>query len=408
METLSQVKPVLQNRTQTLRLIFGLLLTLVGIVILVRMIAIAVIFQEDYKTYYNAASNLLAGESVYASENYQTPFTAIFFVPLALLPAGLSSLVWAIISIFIYFWMIILVLRELDIQLTLDGKVLLTGLALCWYPFFNHIFYGQLSIVIAGCVIGGWALLRRGKQLPAGLLIGLGAVLKLYPALLILYIILRRQWKAALGFVLAGVMGMIISVIILGPQDVIFYFSDAMVNRILNYTAPNNVSIFGAFSRLFTGSRWIDPLVNAPWLYTLLTGLTVLAIIILLCRITLKHREDAHSADLAYAFTIVSMLLISPFTWQHAFPLLVLPFAVIVLSIAERSTPLLRQLTLIAVFLVSFPDRALYNLIMKPEQIQAVPWYEALLLLAPTIGLFILGWLLGDFQKNHLAKEVKP
>ena len=91
----------------------------------------------------------------------------------------------------------LIVSRELNIALAPHWVALMVGLALCWPPFQEQMALGQWSLLIAASLIGCWALLRHGRDRLAGVLLGFACLIKLFPGLLIIYLLRWRWWAAA-------------------------------------------------------------------------------------------------------------------------------------------------------------------------------------------------------------------
>ena len=69
----------------------------------------------------------------------------------------------------------------------------------------NYRYAGQAA-VIAALVLAGWLLVRDRDRVLGGVLIGVAAVLKLFPAFLIVPLLLARRWKASVSLVATGVI----------------------------------------------------------------------------------------------------------------------------------------------------------------------------------------------------------
>lgn len=57
--------------------------------------------------------------------------------------------------------------------------------------------FNQLTLPLLALLLGGLAALERGRPVRAGILLGLSVVLKLLPAVLLVWLALKRQWRAA-------------------------------------------------------------------------------------------------------------------------------------------------------------------------------------------------------------------
>lgn len=352
---------------------------------------------QDFGQDYRAGRALYDGGTIYdpTFDNNHTPFDALVVAPFVLLPFGAAFLLWSLISLACLGLIGWLVLSELQIDLARHWLVLLTGLALCWFPTLAHMALGQWSLLLAACVIGAWALLRRRRERLAGVLIGVAILIKLFPGLLVLYLLLRRRWWAAGAAIAAFALGMLLTVAIVGPGDTLYFFRHVAASNTEAYQVfPINLSFTGVYSRLLVDGAWVRPLVAAPKLAWLLTSLTSLAALTLLARQLRRAKPGQLGEDVLFSLTCLAMLLISPITWQHGLSLLLLPFGLLLRELLARPRRWMVGLTLLAVVLVSLPDRDIARALMAAYAPNRMPWFAALSLLGATIGLIVLWGLL--------------
>ncbi len=328
--------------------------------------------------------------------NIHPPFDALLFAPLALLPYNLAALLWSALSFALYVWIAITIIGELDIQLAGHWRILLIGMGLCWYPLLMHIALGQLSLLIVGCLIGCWALLRHQRDGWAGVLLGLACLIKLYPALLVLVLLLRRRWRAAgaaLGTIAAGGL---LTLLLVGPGDVLRYGMQVISQATGEHgLSPVNASLAGVLGRLLSTGPWVTPLVDAPRAASALFVLIALGLLTLLARQQTRLAPTAAGDDRAWALGCIAMLLLSPITWQHSFPALLLPLGLLLRNAQLRPERAGIALLLLTALLVSLPDVSLARVLMNYYSPYNMPWFAALALLAPTIGMALLWWQVG-------------
>jgi hypothetical protein len=401
-------------------LILGGALAALGVLLLLLRVQNALVVSSDFTQDYVAAQAFRDGRSIYVEltqadlsasalrteraliapypiVNFHPPFNVLLFAPLTVLPYDQAVLVWSALSCLLYLGIGYTVLFELRIPLAHHWRLLLLGLALCWYPFQAHIALGQLSLLVAACVICCWALLRRGREKLAGVLLGLACLIKLFPGLIILYLLLRRRWWAAGAAVVTFAAGNLLSLVLVGPRDVLdYYMRMAPQDAAMHGSSPINVAMAGMIRRLFEDGPWVSPLLNVPLLATSLIGLCSLGALILL-RFQIGHLSQvAGKDDWAFALVCVAMLLISPITWWHVFPLLLLPFGLLLQDL--RAQPNRRRLSicLLSLALVSLPAIDIARALMDMYAPYRVPWFAGLLLVFPTIGLVLLWWALAS------------
>ena len=383
-------------------IIVGGILCAAGVFMTARYTLVHTTMHSDFTNDYRAAQALRAGNSIYGATNDHPPFMTFMFVPLTLLPYRSAFLLWSLLSLCFYIFSIWCVVRTLRIETALSWTPLLLGTALCWYPFLAHVALGQVSLFLLVCLIGGWGSLRREQDWLAGGLFGFATAVKLFPGLVILYLLLRKRWKALGTMALVALSCSLLPLLAISPKDFALYFLEvAPRNAARCAVFPVNSSLTGAFSKLFLEGAWIQPLVNVPWLARLLIVASSLLVLAGLCwqlwRLPLTQWGD----DFAFAYVCVAMILLSPISWQHVFPLLLLPFGLLVKVQQVYPRQQLRTLSLLAFTLLSLPDVEIAKVLMQMFSPYRMPWFAALVFLAPTAGLFLL-WYLLDRSVNSL------
>lgn len=359
---------------------------------------------SDFLTYYTTAKSLLIGESIYSSPNIQFPFVSILFVPFALLPIYPAVVIWNIFSILLYLLNAILVIKELPIRLTKYQYYLLIGIAFCWYPLLAHIGLGQVSLLVSTCLISGWALIRRNKSCLAGIFVGFACLVKLFPGIILIYFLLRKQWNSAATFITTILAGLIITVLLVGEQDMYYYLSHGvLVDSQSHIVYPINYSLTGFLRRSFTENGWVQPIAVSPLIASMLTVLASLLVLFLLIKCLFRLPQTNYGEDAAFSITLITMLLLSPISWQHILPVLVLPFGLLLSWMQRDSKPKIRILSLLTFVMVSLPDIEMARILMALFAPKPMPWHVSLLLLAPAAALIILWYLihLYSIQNNR-------
>ncbi len=169
-----------------------------------------------------------------------------------------------------------------------------------------------------------------------------------------------------------------------------------------------NHSLNGVITRLFgERSGWTEPLIQLPRINSLLIILLNSAILIYTI---LKMREmtvKQELVDYAFGLTIVAMLLLSPITWGHIFPVLILPLSILLRDYIREPSPRRLRLLLIILFFLSLPDVLIARGLMAIHHPFRMPWYSMLLTLGPSAGIVFL-WIVlmrsssvGRLSKRH-------
>jgi uncharacterized membrane protein len=254
-------------------------------------------------------------------------------------------------------------------------------------------------------VIGCWALLRRGREGLAGALLGLACLIKLFPGLIVLYLLLRRRWRAAGAALGTFAAGNLLALALVGPGDTIAYVVRMAPRDSAEHgLSPINVALAGVIRRLLADGPWVSPLIDAPLLATLLIGLACLGALAILLRQIGLTPPPAEDDDRAFALVCVIMLLISPLTWWHIFPLLLLPFGLLLQDLRTRLDRWKLGLGLLSLTFASLPAIEIARTLMEWYAPYRIPWFVGLLLSFPTIGLVLLWWALASRASAGLRR----
>jgi hypothetical protein len=186
-----------------------------------------------------------------------------------------------------------------------------------------------LGFILLLLVVGAWAAAKTERWYAAGILLGLAAAIKLFPAFLLLYFCLTRRWKVVASAVLTFVVISAITLGVLGPGAYVTYFNDVLPSVEVLRSNWINASLPGLWSKLFNpaAGQHVEALWQSPALAQALTLVSCFPIIAAFGWITLKARTGVEH-DLAFALAVTAMLLVSPITWDHYLVLLLLPTAV--------------------------------------------------------------------------------
>ena len=360
---------------------------------------------SDFVQDYIAANSLRRGGSLYGEDikklenemlgfngppNFHPPFNALLFLPFSFLSYNKAFVVLGVISLILLLLINQLVVKDLE----LNGEWFLnfTCFTLCWYPFISCLGNGQSSMIIAACLIGGWFCLRLKKEYIAGFLFAIATLMKLFPGLVLLYLLILKQWRTFFATVSFIVVGLIVTTIIVGLDDMLTYVMIIVARDIDDYRGyVLNHSIGGIVTRLFGKPMgWFEPLVELPYIASLL--IILLSIGVLIYTI-LKLKEMATKKELtdyAFGLTMVTMLLLSPITWSHIFPVLILPIGLLLREYINEPSPKTLRLFLFILFLVSLPDVIIARSLMSIYYPFKMPLYGRALTLGPGVGIVFL------------------
>ncbi len=303
----------------------------------------------DFSAYWLAGSKLLAGASTYGSFQLFGPYPpqglqylylyppplAAFVAPLSLLFADyqLANWVWAGLGAAILVAFVLAVGRREGLfepdrfrgLLAGEGRWLLVGGAFALPPVIGELVLGNVHLLLLGLFGLAWLGIRRGTlngERLAGAAIGVAAVVKVFPAMLLLWFLLRRRWTAAAFTVVGAGVASLLALPLTGIQPWLDYPA-----VLANLSAPIDTR---------------DTLAPTVWLAPFLgenrgAGFTAARIVVTVLGLAAlawaARRLDERTS---FAVAVVASLLIAPALYHHYLAILVLPF---MLALASRVAP---------------------------------------------------------------------
>lgn len=173
-------------------------------------------------------------------------------------------------------------------------------------PVRESLGFGQVNLLLFALIIGDLVAMRRGSRW-AGVGIGLATAIKLTPALFIVYLLVSRQWRAALTA--AGTtVGVTVAAHLLLPKESAAYFGQILwqTERVGVADMTPNQSLAGLLSRLYDSH-------STP-------GLLWIAFALVMLAVGLSRAVTAHGeGDELTAFALVGLTanVVSPISWSH-------------------------------------------------------------------------------------------
>lgn len=234
------------------------------------------------------------------------PFAAIVFYPLHLLPFGFVALCWTVGTMAALYGVVRISQRLLGVPAGAGHRIAMawTAVGIWTEPLRSTFDYGQVNVILALAAL--WAAYSSRWWL-SGLLVGLGAGVKLTPAITGVYFLGVRRWGAAVFSAVVFVLTIAVSVLVVG-DDTRYYFTELIgdPDRVGPIATSFNQSWRGGISRIIGHDAGYGPLV--------LAGLAVTALLAILAWRTLSARRDRLGLLL-----VVQLfgLLLSPISWTH-------------------------------------------------------------------------------------------
>jgi alpha-1,2-mannosyltransferase len=288
---------------------------------------------EDLLVYRAAGRAVLADHSLYAPDfgtaNHSPfglafiypPFSALLFIPLVIVPAGLAKVVMVLLNAAactIFFGIIVVAATDewgrlrswgsLTAPISVRTAIVVFTAAVVFVlstPVQATIEFGQVNLILAAAV--ALDILVPHVPWPRGLLVGLALAIKLTPAVFVGYFLLTRQWRA-LAVSLATATSAVALSWLVCPSDTTRYFTSMVVEprRFGGLAFASNQSLRGVIARIPA----LDPMHGVIWGVA-----TVLVLALATVAIEVSRRSgDTVAAMLSAAFI---GLLCAPVSWGH-------------------------------------------------------------------------------------------
>jgi hypothetical protein len=285
-----------------------------------------------------------------------TPFSTLAMWPIAALSPLVAKHIWIVFNLALLFPIALLVRTITGLSLLQIGILFAIT-----FPLHRNLLYGQyyiflLAILTAAC----WAAQRRYSRL-AGALVALGIAVKIFPILLVLYFLRKRDWKALSACVLTVALCELASIACFG-----WSLHRTYLLQVLPWTLrgecldPYNLassSISSLLHRLFIYEpQWnTHPALRAPWLYAVLHPILQMAL--LAPALLWVDAEDSASAriPIEWSALLFVTLAISPLPASYHFTVLILPMAALCAHLLRSGKTGLLAITVLLDLAVGYP-----------------------------------------------------
>lgn len=319
---------------------------------------------SDLPQYRGAARAVVEGTSLYEVRNSKgspysgSPALAVAMLPLLLVNEFWGSLLWYVLTLLMSvhaLWLCVQIGRKFW-PVAASQQFWWCSLAclLVLPHFWNGLKWQNVSLLATYLIIASLWLYLHDRSCRAGLCLAGAVVLKLFPALLVLYF----AWKRKFG-VVAFVAVWLVVILVVVPSGVLGWKSnmayleqwwtevclsasapDAAAGRVIFKQAysvgrSNNQSVQAVLYRLIVGRS--GPGDSSADRLARLVGRGAAACLLLISAYPLwrgRATSDQPRVVLEFCFVSLLMLLVSPVTLFHYFTLLALPVTVGIMTLA--------------------------------------------------------------------------
>jgi len=188
----------------------------------------------DFTSYLKSARALIEGGDPYHAHEhfpYVYPlFLAFVLIPFALLPYWMSNLLWLGMSIasLLVSCLALLRIAGTEIKTSQGRHVLVSGLLaliVIGGPVQNNMGNGQVNLIVVACCVMFLYHLTREQRLLGGVWLAAAISLKLLPAIFLMFLVFRKEWRVALYAVGFTILFCLLPFVVVGTTVFDFYAS---------------------------------------------------------------------------------------------------------------------------------------------------------------------------------------
>ena len=259
-----------------------------------------------------------------------TPFSTLAMWPIAGLPPLVAKHAWLILNLALLFPIVWLMRSVTGLSLLQVGCLV----GLC-FPLHRNFLYGQYYVVLLGILTAAlWAVQRQRNYL-AGSLLALGVAVKIFPVILALHFVKKKNWAALSACLFTGILCAVTSISVFGWSLHRTYLLQVLPGTLrgeaLDPYDLSSSSLSSLLHRLFIFEPQLNthPALHAPWLFAVLHPALQWALLLPALLWIDARDSSATRTGLEWSALLLATLTLTPLPASYHFTVLILPVAVI-------------------------------------------------------------------------------
>lgn len=279
---------------------------------------------------------------------YNPPFVALALTPLTYTSLLRAYELWFILNVIILCVTILLIYNmfiKRSFPLTV-GAIIMT---IIFLPNILSLLFGQWGTVLFFLFLATWFLWAKKYFFAAGFILSLILVKPHFLLLIVLVLLLQKQWQILKGFALGVFILGLLSLFIVGPAGIVSYFN--ILTQITSVNkAEYSMDIFSQHSlqTVFMLSINTSSIANVRPLWI------VSSLVFIVCTCYLwrkKYSPTSVCFGLQWATLIIASLLVSPHTHFHDLPILMSANIALLFSFSVSKTKQVKKILLATVIM---------------------------------------------------------
>ncbi|MBI5044749.1 MAG: DUF2029 domain-containing protein [Candidatus Levybacteria bacterium] len=272
----------------------------------------------DFNVFYGGLKAYLAGGNPYkdvigsSMKFLYPPIALFFFLPVAFFERAEASIIWTVLSIILFITSIVFLFKTEKRKIFSNEFFILSSFSFLMFPLKFNLGMGQFNNVNLFLLSLFLLLTSRGRFALSGTAVGLSLILKVFPVLLLPYLLIIKQFKAFQLSVLVVIAGVAIGFVVVRQELTEYFFGSSLLGTLRSWPLDYyNQALSGLLG------RWLGVSFTTLCIKYFLTFLLIGASFFIYWK-----KRSVKSIHLLAASSIFPLSLITlTFSWQHYFVL---------------------------------------------------------------------------------------
>lgn len=255
------------------------------------------------------------------------PTLADMLIPLTFFPFATAGKIWATINYATLPLISLLIVKLLKLKVISLGSLLILMALFSYSPVLQCIAVGQVSILLLLLWTCGIFCYMKGWHGAAGFAFALAAAIKLTPIIVVIPLLLWKEWKVLRGVLLSWLCMAVTISVINTPASLTDYFGHVLPPMSRGILTITNLSISASLARFYAALRnqTISPAVvdQVPQAVIMLGKVCAAAIMGTAGLLIYNRGHGIKRVDRVLVLSLFAMLSVSiaPVTWSHGYSL---------------------------------------------------------------------------------------
>jgi Glycosyltransferase family 87/WD40-like Beta Propeller Repeat len=265
--------------------------------------------------------------------------SALAVLPFSSLQPLQAKRCWLVLNLAFLLLIAVLLSRKTSLGWRRVGVLML----LAMIPLRSNFVFGQMHVLVLFLLTVSVWLYLKNQGFWSGVTLAAAAALKIYPALFLIFFLLKKQWRAACGLTLGLCAAASLSIYMFGVNACRFYMQEVLPWAMRGQTTdPYDVgwnSLNALLSHLFIAEPELNPapVAHSPRLYAFLYSLIAVSIFVAFMWAISLRTSDRGRQKLEWASYLFLLLLLSSQPGTYHFVALILPTVLVTDYLVQRS-----------------------------------------------------------------------